>query len=272
MMLAFACALALSAEPAGKALNTLVFLSGGPGDTKAAEKPLKNLLSMWEKEAALPVGTLDGRYFPQKDPALDYVQSATPSVFMLPVATFLEYEKAWALQAVGQMAVKGSPTERLFVVVKKGGAQNVAALKGKIVTSSLLSDPKLAELIELEDGTALAKVTTLEYERSPLAALRKVRDGAVAAVLLDEPQWLGLEKLPFSTELELLAKSKPLPRPIVAVKTNVDKATAERLRRGLLTLAQNPDAKSTLQQFSVDGIVAPDVASISAARKRAQKK
>ncbi|MCC6809702.1 MAG: PhnD/SsuA/transferrin family substrate-binding protein [Deltaproteobacteria bacterium] len=251
-----------------KPIKTLVYLAGGPGDTRAAEKPLKSFLSQWETAAAVPAGTLDGKYFPQKDATLEYAKSESPGLFMLPAVTYFENEKAWGLQPIAQVAVKGSPAETLYVVVKKGTVADLAALKGKTVTTNLLAEAKFADLVVLEDGRPLAKVAKLEYDRSPLAALKKVREGAAAGVLLDEAQWAGLEKLPFAAELTLLAKTKPVPRPVVAVGKGVDKATAAKLKDGLLKLGSSPDAQPTLQQFSVDGIVAADEALLAESRKR----
>jgi ABC transporter, phosphonate, periplasmic substrate-binding protein len=270
MLLALMFSLAMNAD--AQNLRMLVHLSGGPGDTQAANKPLKNFLSLWEKEAGLPMGSLEGKYFPQKEAALEYAKSDAPSLFMLPVATFLEHEKSWGLEPICEVSLKGSPVENLYVVVKKDAVANVAALKGKTVVSSLMSDMKMGDLVELEDGTRLAQHTTLSYERSPLSALRQVREGGAAAVLLDESQWTGLEKLPYAAELTLLARAKPLPRPIIAVSKKVGKATQDKLQKGLLAVGKNPEATSTLQQFSVDGIAPVDATALAAARKRVQKK
>lgn len=257
-----------AADPAPSAgLRTLVYLAGGPGDSNAADKPLRAFFSQWEQSAGLPAGTLAGKYFPQKEQALGFVAEAQPSVFMLPAVTFLEFEKQWGLQAIAQVALGGKTNEVLRIVGKKGGG-DLAALKGKTIISNLFSDMKAAELVELDNGTALGKWMTIEYERSPLASMRKVRDGSAAAVLLDESQWAGLEKLPFASELELVAKTKVVPRPVVAVTKAVDKVTAQKLKAGLIAAATSSDAKGSLQQFSVDGIVEPDEVVLAQSRKR----
>lgn len=260
--------LTLFAAAPQKPIQLVVLLAGGPGDTQAAEKPLKSFLGQWETSAGLEAGTLDGKYFPQKDAAMQFVKESAPGIFMIPPITFFENEKAWGLTAIAQVAVKGSPAETLYLVVKKDAVANVAALNGKTVVTTLLADPKFADLVVLEDDKALAKLVKLEYDRSPLAAMRKVRDGSAAAVLLDEAQYAGLEKLPFGAELSLLAKTKAVPRSVIAVGKGVDKATTQKLKDGLLKLGTSAEAKPTLEQFGVDGVVAADQPLLAAARKR----
>jgi hypothetical protein len=261
-------ALALLTLAVSAPTQLLVYLAGGPGDTAAAEKPLRSFLDQWETAAGLPKGSLEGKYFPQKEAALSFAKESSPGLFMLPAVTFFEQEKTWGLTPIAQVAVNDSAAETLYVVVKKGALADAAALNGKKVLTTLLVEPKFADLVVLEDDKSLARLANLELERSPLAALRKLREGTADGVLLDQAQWAGMEKLPFASELTLLAKTKPVPRPVIAVGKGVDAATAKKLREGLLKLADSPQTKAQLQQFGAESVIAADEALLAMARKR----
>src|SRR6185312_10593119 len=125
---------------------------------------------------------------------------------------------------------------------------------------------------ELPSGEKLGKVAKLRYERSPLTALRSVTAGSTYAVLLDPSQVEGLSQLPFAGDLKNVGKLQPIPRPIVAASRKLDKALAAKLQKGVLSVANEPDAKQSLTQFNVDGVVPPDMALIDSVRKRFAKK
>ncbi len=150
---------------------------------------------------------------------------------------------------------------------KEGGAATLAALKGGKVLSSVLADPDTAQLVTFE-GKPLASLCTPAYDRSPLSALKQLREGVIAGVLLDAPQLAGLDKLPFGDSLKPLAQSDWLPRPIIAVAKGQDKAA---LQKALLASTAGPAAKDILAEFSADALSAPDEKIIAEGKKRMAK-
>jgi len=257
---------------AATALKVIVAMPGGPGDTVSAEKPLMHLFALWENNAGLPAHTLAGTYYPQHQAAEEALAAETPQILALTPAAFFAREKSLKLTPIAQIAVNHSPSETGYIVVRKETPDDVQALKGKIVLTTLLSDPSSKSLFTLADGTPLATFVKLEYERSPLSSLKKLRAQEVFAVLLDESQWNGLEQLPFAAEMKQLTKTQPFPRPIIAVTPQVDKGVVAQLQKGLLALNRDASAKDLLSQFSVDSFVLPDEALLQKARKRFHSK
>lgn len=240
-------------------LKAVVSFPGGPGDTVSAQKPLDQFFALWAAEGADP---MQGKYFARRDEAMSYIREEAPQVLVLAAGLYFAQKD---LMPIAQIAVAGQVSERYAVVVRKDGPADVAALKGGIVLSNLVADPQTAKLITFA-GTPLEKWVTLTYERSALASLKQLREGKVKAVLVDEPQLSGLADLPFGGELRALeVKSDPLPRPIVAVRKGVDGA---KLQKALLAMAQKPQAKDLLGQFSADGVLPPDEKLLAESKKK----
>lgn len=240
-------------------LKAVISFPGGPGDTGSAQKPLDQFFGLWAAAAGEPI---QGKYFPQRDEAMAYIKADAPQILVLAAGLYFAQKD---VVPIAQIAVGGQVSERYALVVRKDGPSDVAGLKGGLVLSNLLADPQTAHLVSFA-GAPLEKLVTLTYERSALASLKQLREGKIKAVLVDEPQLSGLADLPFGGELRALpVKSDRLPRPIVAVRKGVDGA---KLQKALLAMAQKPEAKDLLAQFSADGVMPPDEQLLAESKKK----
>jgi hypothetical protein len=239
-------------------LKAVVSFPGGPGDTASAQKSLDQFFALWQSAGGDP---MQGKYFAQRDEALAFIKSESPQVFVLAAGLYFAQKD---LVPIAQIAVGGQVSERYALIVRKDGPTDLATLKGARVLSNLVADPHTARLVSFA-GAPLEKLCTLVYERSPLAALKQLREGSIKAVLVDEPQLSGLADLPFGGELRALGKSDPLPRPIVAVNKGLD---AAKLQKALLAAAQKPEGKELLTQFSADGLLPPDDKLLAESKKK----
>jgi ABC-type phosphate/phosphonate transport system substrate-binding protein len=80
-----------------------------------------------------------------------------------------------------------------------------------------------------------------------LSALRKAASGADVAVLLDGPQSRSLASLPFAAELEVVARSEPLPSGVIAtVGGRVGPERWSALERAFLALPSTEAGKEAL--------------------------
>jgi ABC-type phosphate/phosphonate transport system substrate-binding protein len=101
-----------------------------------------------------------------------------------------------------------------------------------------------------------------------LSALRKAVAGENVAVLLDGAQAAALPTLPFAAELEVVARSAPLPTGVVV--TVGKRLTPERwkaLEKALRQLGDRPEGAAALDAIRLQGFVPLDIASLAAARK-----
>lgn len=258
----------------------VVYLAGGPGDSLAAEKPLGSIM----EKIALGAGfapqshAIEGKYFPHWELATGYIKTQSPTLFLLPAEAFFENEKALGLEALAQTAMGTQTAQVLTLIVRTQSSLELTGIAGKVISTSLLEDGNLAHLVALKNGQHLGQIAQLRYERSPLASLRQLRSGEVFAVLLDEAQMKGLDKLPFANEFKVLTQTQSIPRPIIAVSSKAGAELKARLKKGVLTLGGVSEIKPQLAQFSVDNIVEASAKQLTesrtlyAAGKKALKK
>jgi ABC-type phosphate/phosphonate transport system substrate-binding protein len=101
-----------------------------------------------------------------------------------------------------------------------------------------------------------------------LSALRRVAGGDARAVLLDGEQGAALQTLPFAAELEVVAKSPPLPPGILAsVAGRMPAKALADLERALGALPQEPRGKSALEGVQTERFIPVDAAALERARR-----
>jgi hypothetical protein len=109
--------------------------------------------------------------------------------------------------------------------------------------------------------------TKVEPTRQILSALRRAASGDAVAVLLDGAQAEALGTLPFAADLEVVARSAPLPTALVAtVGGHLPAARWTRLEKALLGLAGDPAGAAALAGIRMVRFAPLDGAALAAAR------
>jgi hypothetical protein len=101
-----------------------------------------------------------------------------------------------------------------------------------------------------------------------LSSLRKASAGENVAVLLDGAQAAALASLPFAAELEVVARSAPMPTGIVVtVGKRLAPERWKALEKGLRQLGDRPEGVAALEAIRLQGFVPLDTQALAAARK-----
>jgi ABC-type phosphate/phosphonate transport system substrate-binding protein len=101
-----------------------------------------------------------------------------------------------------------------------------------------------------------------------LSALRRVVKGEDVAVLLDGAQGNALPTLPFAAELDVLARSEPLPAAVVTtVGGRLASARYATLEKALLSLPTDPAGASALDGIRTVRFIPVDPAVLAVVRK-----
>jgi ABC-type phosphate/phosphonate transport system substrate-binding protein len=88
------------------------------------------------------------------------------------------------------------------------------------------------------------------------------------AVLLDGAQAAALPSLPFAAELEVVARSAPLPTGVVVtVGKRLSPDRWKVLEKALRQMADRPDGAAALEAIRLQGFVPLDTQALAAARK-----
>ena len=254
------------AAPPGR-LMLVTCAPGFPGTTAEAQPAMDALAAALARAAALPEGRLGATYLPAEADGVARLGQPDAALALLSLPFFLEHEAALALTARLQVELSGGGTlERWTLVAKKGRVARPADLAGFTVLSTAGYAPAfvrgaLGAWGRLPPAAAVAPTSQI------LSALRKAAGGADVAVLLDGAQATSLASLPFAAELEVVARSAPLPGSVVAtVGTRLAAARWAALEKAFLGLHADPAGAAALSGVRMVRFAPLDAAALAAAR------
>ncbi len=262
---ALAVALVLTAAPARTAppdhLALVACAPGWPGTTAEAQRGMDALVSALARSAGLPEGSISGVYLPAEQEGLERVSRPDAAVALVPLPFFAKHAAALKLEPRLTVVMQDADAagDVWTLVAKKGRVTSPAALAGLTLSSSAGYAPGFIRGILSAWGQLPAGVRIVQSSQV-LSALRKAASDGDVAVLLDGAQSRSLSSLPFAAELEVVARSSPVPAGVIA--TIGRRLTPERwsmLERAFLTLPSTEGGKEALagiqtRQFSaLDG-------------------
>jgi hypothetical protein len=264
-------ALALLAPAAVQAappprLAVVVCAPGFPGTTAEAQPAMDALAAALGRAAALPEGALGAVYLPGEADGVARLGASDAAVAMVPVPFFLAHGAALGLTPRLQGALSGGPLERWSLVARKGRVTGPADLASFTVLSAAGYAPAFVRGA-LGGWGRLPEATKVVATSQVLSALRKAAGGAEVAVLLDGAQAEALPSLPFAAELEVVARSAPLPVSMVAtVGSRLGAARWGPLERAFLGLHGGPEGAAALAGIRMTRFTPIDPAALAAVR------
>jgi hypothetical protein len=263
--LAVAVAVVLTAAPGRTAPADHVALvacaPGWPGTTAEAQRGMDALVSALARSAGLPEGSISGIYLPDEQEGLARLSRPDAAISLVPLPFFAKHAAALKLEPGLRVVLQDEegPGDVWTLVAKKGRVTSPAALAGFTLSSSAGYAPGFVRGI-LSTWGQLPPDVRIVQSSQVLSALRKAASGADVAVLLDGPQSRSLSSLPFSAELDVVARSAPVPSGVIAtIGGRLAPARWRTLERAFLTLPSTEggaDALAGIQtrQFSpLDG-------------------
>jgi hypothetical protein len=210
-------------------------------------------------------GQVMASYAPTEKEGLTRIREA--SVALVPLAFLVQHGAALKLTPRLVVEQKGlGPAERWTLVAKKGRASNPADLAGMTVVSIAGYAPGFVRGV-LGPAWRLPDSTKVTESAQVLSALRRAVNGDDVAVLLDGAQGNALPTLPFASELDVLARSDPLPAAMVTtVGSRPGAARWAAVEKALLALPGDPSGVAALEGIRVVRFTLADAASLQAVR------
>jgi hypothetical protein len=161
------------------------------------------------------------------------------------------------------------PTERWTLVAKKGRVARPADLTGMTVISIAGYAPGFVRGV-LGPEWRLPDATKVTESAQVLTALRRAAQGEEVAVLLDGAQGNALPTLPVAAELDVLARSTPLPAAVVTtVGRRVGAARWSALEKALLALPGDPAGVAALDGIRIVRFTLSEPAALEGVRRLA---
>jgi hypothetical protein len=262
---ALAVAPARAAPPAR--ITVVACAPGYPGTTAEAQAAMDALSSALARVAGLPDGALGAVYLPGEAEGVARLGSADAAVALLALPFFLQHADALGLAPRLQVDVVGSGlVERWSLVARKGRVAKPSDLAGLTVLSTAGYAPAfvrgaLGGWGRIPDGARIAATSQI------LSGLRKAASGADVALLLDGAQADALATLPFAGDLEVVARSSPVPSSVVAtVGQRLPAARWTALERGFLALGGDPAGAAALAGVRMARFAPLDASALANAR------
>jgi hypothetical protein len=263
--LALAAALALGAEP-----MTLVAVAPGyPGTNAEAQPAMDALAAALAAAAGLPAGSVAATYHESAEAGLERLRRPDAALAMVTLPFYLQHAAALGLVARLTAVPKGSrPTEEWSLVARKGRVLSPASLEGWRIVSIAGYAPAFVTGTALGAWGKLPGGAKVVQSGQVLSAMRKAVAGEDVAVLLDGAQAAALPTLPFAGDLEVVARSAPLPASVVAtVGKRLPPPRWSPLEKAFLGLRASTAGVAALDGVRMDTFVPVDAKGLDAARK-----
>jgi len=239
---------------------------GYPGTSEEAQPSMDAFAAALAKVAGWPPGQVLATYVPSEKEGLLRIREA--AVALVPLPFFVQHGAALALTPRLVVEQKGlGPTERWTLVARKGRVVKAADLAGMTVVSIAGYSPGFVRSV-LAPAWRLPESTQVVESAQVLSALRRVVKGEDVAVLLDGAQGNALPTLPFAADLDVLARSEPLPAAFVTQVGNRLGATRwTALVKALLALPADPTGGAALDGIRMVRFTSVDAAVLETVRK-----
>jgi hypothetical protein len=262
-----ALAAALLAAPARAADTPVTFVAcapGYPGTTAEAQPAMDAFAAALTKAAGWAPGQVVASYAPTEKEGLARLGQA--AVALVPLPFFVKHAAALRLSPHLVVQQKGlGPTETWTLVAKKGRVAKPTDLAGLTVVSIAGYAPDFVKRV-LGPEWRLPETTQVTESAQVLSALRRAVQGEVA-VLLDGAQGNALPTLSFAAELDVVARSIPLPAALVTtVGSRLAPARWAPLDKALLALAKEPEGVAAMDGIRMVGFLPADAATLQAVR------
>ena len=254
------------------AADPVVFVAvapGYPGTTAEAQASMDGFAAALAAQAGLPSGSVAAAYFEKDRPGAERLQKPDAALGMVSLPFLLKEGEALHLEPRLGAAQKGTgATEVWALVAKKGRVTGPASLDGWQVNSIAGYAPAFVTGTAVSGWGRMPANVKVVQTSQVLSSLRKAVAGEDVAVLLDGAQAAALPTLPFAAELEVVARSVPLPTGVVVtVGKRLPPERWKALEKALRHLGDRPEGAAALDAIRLQGFVPLDTTSLAAARK-----
>ena len=265
---ALALAVPALAAAADGGATLVVCAPGYPGSTEEAQPTMDAFAAAVAAAAGWPGGELAGAYFETEAGGVERLQRGDAALALVPLTFFLKHAAALKLAPRLQaVQIGGEAAERWTLVAGKGKVNGPASLAGWEVVSLAGYVPGFVRGLALAEWGALPPDVRIVFSGAVLSGLRRAAAGENVALLLDRAQTAALPTLPFAAQLEVVARSAPLPVSVLCVVGNhLPEARSKAVTRALLDLGGTPAGAEALAGMRMTRFMPADQAAIARAQ------
>jgi hypothetical protein len=249
-------------------LAIVVCAPGFPGSTAQARPTMDLFARAVARAADLDEGRVTAVYYETEAPGLAAMAKPGVAFALVPLPFFLKHGPDLRLEARLAVTRDSGTSEIWSLAAKKGRVTSPASLAGWEVTGSPGYAPAFVRGPALRSWGPLPETARVSFAAAPLAALRRAAAGEPTAVLLDAAQALALSSLPFAADLEIVARSAPLPGTLLCVVGDrPGDADRDAILGALRRLPGSPEGAEALSAMRMVRFDPADAAAIENARR-----
>ena len=226
-----AAAFALTASPASSAAlehKFVVLREHSSGTPSRAQPYLDQLLAVVGKQNQWP--KVSGRYFAEREPALDFVTKEKPDFGIFSLSAFLSLKSALSLTVVGEVLAPKAGGKQYFLLSKS--ARDLDGCKAHKLSTIFGADSKFVDRVVARGAFKLADMTLVEAHR-PLEPLKQVLRGDADCALVDDSQLEATHHIEQGEELKSVWHSAELPGMAVVAFPHADAAAVSGFKKTL---------------------------------------
>ncbi|HKB08246.1 MAG TPA: hypothetical protein VKF61_08220 [Candidatus Polarisedimenticolia bacterium] len=263
-----AIAIGPAAFAAGAGKTLVVCAPGYPGTTEAAQPTMDQFARLAAAGAGLSADSLHAFYFETADGGLKRLAQKDAALGLLSLPLYLQQETSLKLTARLQPVAESGALETWSLAARRGRIASPVALDGWEITGGAGYAPEFVRGPILGGWGALPATSSVTFTANVLSALRRAAAGDPVAVILDRAQAKGLESLPFAPDLEIVARSAPMPAAILcSVGGRLSPKQVDALVHGFAILNTRPDSAELLSTMKLARFEPVDRTALDAARR-----
>jgi hypothetical protein len=238
--------------PGGRARMLVACAPGYPGTTAVAQPTMDRFAASAEKEAGWKPGGLGAVYHETLEGGVERLAAPDAVLALVTLPFYLEEGEKLGLKPRLQVVQESGATQIWCLVAKKGLVTAPAGLDGWELTGGVGFSPRFVRGIVAGEWGPLPESARITFGTSPLSALRRAASGEKTAVILEGAAVTALQGLPFGTNLEIVARSRPLPGSLLcAVGDRLPAREIDRMIKALSRMHESPQGAEELKAIQV---------------------
>jgi hypothetical protein len=254
VLLGFAPASVAAAETP----RAIVFCAPGfPGTTAQAAATMQAFARAAAKAAGLPETAVEAEYHESEASGVERLRQDDAVVALVTLPFYAKHRDDLGLTprlaALGAAGVK----ETYGLVARRGALASAAALAGYEIAGVPAFAPDFVRAVILPELGEPPASASIRFTSRVSSALVRAAEGEKVAVIVDGEQLAALPKHPRAAELEVVARSQPLPGSVVC-EVAARGGAAKPLLEALDRLRRSQDGAAALESIRLTGFAGLD--------------
>jgi phosphonate ABC transporter substrate-binding protein len=223
---------------------------GSPGTTAQAQPTMDAFALAAGKAAGWPEGKLGAAYFESAEAGLARLSQPDAALALVPPAFLARYGEELGLKPRLEAILESGKQETWSLAAKKGSVSSPGSLKGWEITGAPGFASEFVRAALFKEWGKLPAEARVTFTPRVLSALRRAAGGEAVAVILDSAGAESLPSLPFGADMEIVARSAPIPGALLCtVGSRLGAGEAESLFRGLSRLGESGEGREVLKSL-----------------------